>query len=103
MIDNNAIAVPAGWYPDPDNTNGFRYGSAPSLRYFDGVNWTEQRAPMNRRQPQAQPPIVNQVYANASPTVVVRGGTSHGFHLLMTVLTCGLWLPIWIIAAIVGR
>ena len=48
--------VPAGWYPDPDNANGFRYGSVPSLRYFDGVSWTDQRAPMqrgphNRQQP----------------------------------------------------
>lgn len=100
----NAPIVPAGWYPDPDNTAGYRYGSAPSLRYYDGIEWTDQRAPMQRRQPQpAAPTIVNQVYAQASPTVIVRGGTNHGLHLILTVLTCGLWLPIWIIAAIVGR
>ena len=25
--------------------------------------------------------------------------TSHGFHLIMTILTAGLWLPIWMLAA----
>lgn len=29
--------APAGWYPDPDGI--------PGQRYFDGTNWTEQRAP----------------------------------------------------------
>ena len=98
------IAVPAGWYPDPENGTGFRYGSAPSLRYFDGIVWTDQRAPMQRRpQQQQQPTIVNQVYASASPTVIVRsGGVNHGLHLLLTVLTCGMWLPVWIIVAIMG-
>lgn len=29
--------LPAGWYPDPEQHNG--------LRYWDGVTWTEHRAP----------------------------------------------------------
>ncbi len=44
--------------------------------------------------------------AAASTTVVVQGGHSpfpHGLHLLITLLTCGLWLPIWIIAALLHR
>jgi hypothetical protein len=97
-------AIPAGWYPDPDNTTGYRYGSAPSLRYFDGVVWTDDRAPMQRRPRQAPMPpmnIVNQVHA--APTIIVSGGTNHGLHLLLTVLTCGLWLPVWIIVAVTGR
>jgi len=48
--------VPAGWYPDPDNNTGFGYGGMPSMRYFDGAQWTENRAPMSRRQQPQQPP-----------------------------------------------
>jgi Domain of unknown function (DUF4389)/Protein of unknown function (DUF2510) len=36
--------TPAGWYPDPQDPR--------SIRYWDGVAWTEQRAPF----PQAPPP-----------------------------------------------
>jgi hypothetical protein len=103
--------VPAGWYPDPDNATGFRYGSVPSMRYFDGIQWTENRAPMQRTQkgqqghqaPQ-QPIIIAQQIAPPTPphVVVYNNGTSHGLHLVLTVLTCGMWLPIWIIVAIVN-
>jgi hypothetical protein len=34
--------------------------------------------------------------------VSTGGGTSHTLHLVLTLLTCGLWLPIWILAAIFG-
>lgn len=100
--------VPAGWYPDPDNHTGFRYGGVPSMRYFDGVQWTENRAPMQRRQPPPpgpqQPIIVAQQFAppQGPPVVVYAGGTNHGLHLVLTLLTCGLWLPVWIIMVIVN-
>lgn len=103
--------VPAGWYPDPDNATGFRYGSVPSMRYFDGIQWTENRAPMQRTQPgqqgkQApqQPIIIAQQIAPPHPphVVVYNNGTNHGLHLVLTILTCGMWLPIWIIVAIVN-
>ncbi|WP_278266147.1 hypothetical protein [Nocardia sp. AG03] len=32
--------------------------------------------------------------------ILVRRGTNHGLHLVLTLLTCGLWLPVWIILAI---
>jgi hypothetical protein len=28
-----------------------------------------------------------------------RKSTSHTFHLLMTLITCGLWLPVWAIVS----
>lgn len=98
--------VPAGWYPDPANTTGFRYGSVPSMRYFDGVQWTEQRAPMPRTQhrqpPNMQQPIV--IAQNIAPVVrqvvVHNSGTNHGLHLVLTFLTCGMWLPVWLIIVI---
>jgi len=100
-----APTVPAGWYPDPENTTGYRYGGIPSMRYFDGVQWTEHRAPMQRtqqRHPYAQQPIFVQQNVVAPP-VVVRGGNSSmaGIHLLLTIFTCGLWLPIWILIEII--
>lgn len=99
--------VPAGWYPDPDNHTGFGYGGAPGIRYFDGVQWTENRAPMQRRQPpppSAQQPIViaQQFAPQAPPVVVYNTGTNHGLHLVLTLLTCGMWLPVWIIVVIVN-
>lgn len=98
--------IPAGWYPDPDNHDGFRYGGVPSMRYFDGVQWTENRAPMPRRQQQQpaqqQPIIVNQQFAPQAPMVVYTGGTNHGLHLVLSLLTCGAWLPVWLIIVIVN-
>ena len=98
--------VPAGWYPDPDNETGFRFGGVPSMRYFNGVHWTDDRVPMQRRQqvnqsPQ-QPIIIAQQIA-PQPRVVVynNSGTNHGLHLVLTIFTCGLWLPVWIIIAII--
>lgn len=100
--------VPAGWFPDPNNTTGYRYGGVPAMRYFDGTDWTDQVAPMPRRQrpalQPAQPVIVNQVYTYASPQVLVnRGGCNHALHAVLTLLTAGLWLPIWLLCAIFQR
>ena len=35
--------------------------------------------------------------------VVVTTGPNHGLHLVLTLLTCGMWLPIWLLIAIVGN
>lgn len=77
---------PPGWYPDP---------SAPSsTRYWDGAQWTAHRAP-------APPPIViNNVVAPPAPVVAVSSGPNHALHLILTLLTCGMWLPIWVIVAL---
>ena len=32
--------------------------------------------------------------------VVVHKPFNHSFHLVITLLTCGLWLPVWIILAL---
>ena len=37
-----------GWYPDPSG--------APTQRYFDGTQWTDQLAPFAAPVPQASPP-----------------------------------------------
>jgi hypothetical protein len=76
-----------GWYPDP--------GGQPGQRYHDGRRWTQHFVPT--------PPTVP---SPAAPAVAVAvsagGGTNHALHAVLTVLSCGLWLPIWILAAIFG-
>ena len=65
--------APAGWYPVPEG------GS----RWWDGTTWTEHRAG----------PVL--------PVVSYRDPleTNHVLHLLLSVLTCGLWLPVWFVIA----
>ena len=50
--------------------------------------------------PQFQPPIPT---PPPQPRQVIVHGPDTTIHFVLTILTCGLWLPIWIIAAIVGR
>jgi hypothetical protein len=77
--------VAANWYPDP---------TAPGvLRYWDGVGWTEHR--QAAAPPQATATVVNNVNVRAG------GGSNAGLHLVLTILTCGLWLPVWILIEIV--
>lgn len=73
-----APAVPAGWYLD---------SASKQQRWWDGQKWTEHFAPATAAAP-AQVVIVN------------KKQTNHVFHLLMTILTVGLWIPVWIIVAI---
>lgn len=86
-------APPPGWYPDP-------YDSS-KQRYFDGKQWVDLPHPPPAA---AQPSIViNNNVGAAAPPVVVTSGPNHALHLILTILTCGTWLPIWLIIAIVGH
>lgn len=69
-------AVPAGWY-----VQGHQQ------RWWDGVQWTDNFAPL------AAP--VPQVVVQQQPR-----RTNHAFHLIMSIVTVGLWIPVWIIVAI---
>ena len=87
---------PTGWFPDPHGQ--------PGQRYFDGQRWTEHFTPPP---PPALPVpvVVNNNIATPAPSVAVAvsgGGTNHALHLVLTVLSCGMWLPIWILVAIFG-
>jgi hypothetical protein len=61
----------AGWYPDP--------AGAPMLRYFDGADWTEHRAPV------AAAPSAVGVMTNPRPssaTAVIAGAGVTGRPIL---------------------
>jgi hypothetical protein len=34
---------------------------------------------------------------------VIRRPANHALHLVLTVLTLGMWAPVWIVCAVVGR
>ena len=82
----------AGWYPDP-------YTNGSQLRWYDGNVWTEHTYAS------ATPAIspVAQAQAEATVVTVVRQTPDHAFHFIMTICTGGLWLPVWIVAAIWPR
>jgi len=82
----------AGWYPDP-------YTNGSQLRWYDGNVWTEHTYAS------AAPAIspVAQAQAEATVVTVVRQTPDHAFHVIMTLCTGGLWLPVWIVAAIWPR
>jgi hypothetical protein len=83
------VAAP-GWHPDPTGV--------PLLRYFDGQQWTDHTAP--QPPPQYHAPAMS----NAVAVAVANGGggPNHALHAVLTVLTCGMWAPIWILVAILG-
>jgi Protein of unknown function (DUF2510) len=79
-----------GWYPDPSGVLG--------LRYWDGQKWGP-KAP-EQQQPQV---VINNTNTVATPApVYVATGPNHALHLILTLLTCGMWLPVWIIVSIVN-
>lgn len=78
-----ADAAP-GWYPDPDG--------GPEKFYWDGTNWTDlPPPPTSARSP--LPP--------GERTIVT--GPNHVLHAVVTLLTCGLWLPVWLIISLDNR
>lgn len=84
MSDTTPVAAPAGWYDDP------QYPA--TERWWDGQGWSDVR----RIDPKISPAtLTQQVVVNAPPKRV-----NHLLHLILTILTAGLWLPVWIIIAL---
>ncbi|MGW4632716.1 hypothetical protein [Nocardia sp. NPDC004415] len=46
-------------------------------------------------------PVVNVTQNNmGGGFVAMRRGPSHGLHLLLTIISCGLWAPVWILVVV---
>lgn len=83
-----AQSAAPGWYDD----------GAGRQRWWDGNMWTHHYAD------QQQPQMVDAQQPYAPQQVIVQQRkvykTSHGFHLIMSIVTFGLWLPVWLIVGI---
>lgn len=84
------MSIPApNWYPDPYD--------ATAERWWDGQTWTHHMRP--------RPAPVLNIEVNTPPVsqnVVVRNDrkrVNHLLHLVLTILTVGLWAPVWIVLA----
>jgi hypothetical protein len=77
--------VNAGWFPDPTGQ--------PGQRYFDGYRWTQHFAP-------TPPPFVQAPAPAVAVAVSSGGGANHALHAVLTFITCGMWLPVWILVAL---
>lgn len=84
-MTENKPAVAPGWYNDGGGL----------MRWWDGRAWTEHTN---------APAVQTAVNAPSATQVVVNSRkmykTSHGFHLVMSIITLGLWLPVWLIVGI---
>jgi hypothetical protein len=60
---------------------------------------TPLKAQVHQGQPNAAPVVVVAQQQGAAP----RRGVNHALHGIITLLSCGLWLPVWIIVAIANR
>lgn len=85
MNEATSTLAPAGWYDDGHG----------AMRWWDGYQWTA--ATMDPR-----PAAHTNLYVGSAVAQRRLYKTSHGFHLLMTIFTLGLWLPVWIIVGIVN-
>lgn len=54
------------------------YPTSQGHRYWNGQQWAPQ------------------------PATVVVQGPNHALHAILTVCSCGLWAPVWIIVTIAG-
>lgn len=97
MSGQSPQPYPADWYPDP-------YGPPNTLRWFDGWQWSSHTMPAPPQPAvRVQPTVVVAGGGGAASTAVSVQGPNHLLHLILTVCTCGFWLPVWIIIAIFGR
>ncbi len=99
-----------GWYPDPSDEH--------ASRYWDGSVWTDRTSDAQRKiSPERRKELLAQSIANQlsapgkwrveSQTdyyAIVVGGkpVNHILHLILTVLTLGFWVIVWIVMAFAG-
>ncbi|ARQ94607.1 membrane protein [Mycobacterium phage Journey13] len=61
--------------------------------YRPGVDEPAWHAGQPYGQPVAPPPM---------PAAVLPVKTNHAMHLVLSLITCGMWLPVWIVVAMVN-
>jgi len=83
-------AVPSPQIQAPANHTPYPQPYRPYPQPYP-ASWPPQHpVPSNFHGPAAQ--VVNQIAFGTSK------GFNHGFHAVMTLVTCGLWAPVWMLA-----
>lgn len=86
-------ATAPGWYPIVEHPG--RQG------YWDGRQWTQFHDVS--QVPSSAPAVAVGNHAPVQQVVVHTEGrkrVNHLLHLFLTIITAGLWLPVWIVLAI---
>ncbi len=84
MVDSPAAAP--GWHAAPDG--------APYQRWWDGTTWTDHTRPLQEQVAWPQP---------GRAVTKAPQPTNHILHLLLTVLTCGFWAPVWVFMTLANK
>lgn len=79
--DQHVAAIVA---PTPPTAPGYYLDHEGTQRWWDGGRWG-----------QIAPPTTSVIVQSRR---VYK--TSHGFHLIMSILTIGVWLPVWLVVGI---
>ncbi|MGS2809899.1 hypothetical protein [Nocardia sp. MW-W600-9] len=99
--------------PDPANFAPLTTHRQPSYanQYFTDPRFAQPHSAMPQphqvyrqayQPPQPVMPVVNVTQNNMSGGYVqVRRGPNHGLHLILTIVSCGLWAPIWILVWVI--
>ena len=101
---------PPGWYQGPKDPPGYE-------RWWNGNAWSE-----HTRHPQAGPSVDSRSEALArkvaqecarggrveqqtayQATIVYGGNPNHVMHAILSLVTLGLWLIVWLLVAIAAR
>ena len=101
----SGIHAPEGWYPNP---------SGVGQRFWTGTNWSahvRELMPAEQRRRILAAELAHRVRKNCRvqsrsefEAVLAYGHRpNHRLHLILTIVTLGLWLIPWIILSIMGR
>lgn len=83
-----APTVTPGWYDDGTGRQ----------RWWDGQSWQQQYA--DEAGWRINPATGVKQYWDGRQWGIAKKPTNHVLHLLLSIITVGLWIPVWIIVSI---
>lgn len=87
--------APPGWYPVLDGRS--------VQRWWTGYDWSGPEYPIQVG-PTSQQQQMMVVNTDRGPRISeTERRTSHVFHLIMTIVTFGLWLPVWGVVWLINK
>lgn len=95
--ERNRIGLPIVWKPRIIVVSSLRDTLAAPLQR----SAYQQQQPVYQQQPAYQQPL--QMNVHQTTVVQQRRDFPHILHLVLTIITCGAWLPIWIIHYLISQ